>query len=142
MSKQADREVPLISATPFVQVTQGIRISVIPEYLPEQSNLEGHNYAFAYTVLISNERTDTVQLVRRHWYVFSGGELLAEVEGEGVVGAQPVLAPGESFKYASGTVITDIVGAMAGHYTFLESNGSSFSAEIPMFDLVTSMALQ
>ncbi len=132
----------MVDATPFVQVTQGIRISVIPEYLPDQSNLESENYAFSYTVLISNERTDTVQLVRRHWYVFSDGELLAEVEGEGVVGAQPVLAPGESFKYASGTVIHDKIGAMVGHYTFLNSDGNSFGAEIPMFDLVTSMALQ
>jgi ApaG protein len=132
----------LIDATPFVQVTQGIRISVIPQYLPEQSNTEAHNYAFAYTVLITNERTDTVQLLRRHWYVFSGGELLTEVEGEGVVGAQPTLPPGESFKYASGTVIYDFVGAMVGHYTFLHSDGSNFNAEIPMFDLVTSMAIQ
>jgi len=132
----------MIQETPFVQVTQGIRIAVIPNYLPEQSNLESHNYAFSYTVLIVNEREDTVQLTRRHWYVFSAGELLAEVEGEGVVGAQPILAAGESFKYASGTVIHDLVGAMAGHYTFLHSDGSHFTAEIPMFDLVTSMALQ
>ena len=132
----------LIDATPFVQVTQGIRISVIPLYLPEQSSLEAHNFAFSYTVLITNERADTVQLISRHWYVFSGGELLTEVEGEGVVGAQPILKPEESFKYASGTVIHDTVGAMVGYYNFVQTDGSKFKAEIPMFDLVTSMALQ
>ena len=67
---------------------------------------------------------------------------MAEVEGEGVVGAQPILSPGESFKYVSGTVIQDVVGAMAGQYTFMQADGSNLVAEIPMFDLVTSMALQ
>ena len=132
----------MIDTTPFVQVTDGIRVSVIPLYLPDQSNLESQYYAFSYTVLIKNERTDTVQLLRRHWYVFSAGELLAEVEGEGVVGAQPILPPGESFKYVSGTVIHDTVGAMVGNYTFTYADGKTFTAEIPMFDLVTSLALQ
>jgi ApaG protein len=132
----------LTETTPFTQLSEGIRISVIPQYIPEQSSLETQNYAFMYTVLIKNERADKVQLTRRHWYVFSAGELLAEVEGEGVVGVQPMLEPGESFKYSSGSVIHDTVGAMVGKYSFLDAEGKLFTADIPMFDLVTSMALQ
>jgi len=132
----------MIETTPFTQITHGIRISVLPQYLPDQSDPEAHTFAFAYTVLIKNERPDTVQLLRRHWFVFSGGELIAEVEGEGVVGAKPILEPRESFKYTSGSVIHNHTGAMTGHYTFIDLAGNSVAAEIPPFDLVTSFALQ
>jgi ApaG protein len=131
----------MFELTPFTQVTHGIRISVVPQYLEAQSAPKAQNFSFAYTVLIRNERPEAVQLMRRHWYVFSNGELLAEVEGEGVVGAKPVIKPRDSFQYTSGVVINDPVGAMTGFYTFIDTNGNSVVAEIPPFDLVSPQAI-
>ena len=100
------------------------------------ANSPRYVYTFAYTIRIQNQGCYTVQLMSRHWYVYSGGQLYAEVEGDGVVGQQPILGPLEAFEYTSGTVIEDPVGSMRGTYQLTDQNGREFEIEIPEFDLV------
>lgn len=121
---------------PYTETTNGIRVTVIPEYLPDESEPEREQFGFAYTVTIENGSPSTVQLLRRHWVVFSGGNFLTEVKGDGVVGMQPVLSPGDVFRYSSGSVITDPVGAMQGSYAFVDEQGNPLDVTIPHFDLV------
>jgi ApaG protein len=120
----------------YTASTRDIRISVVPQFLPEQSDVVQKLYGFSYTIIIENFGQEPVQLLRRHWYVYSGEELLTEVEGEGVVGETPALEPGESFQYTSGTMIHDPIGMMKGSYTFRTQQGTKFLVNIPSFDLV------
>jgi ApaG protein len=98
-------------------------------------------FAFTYNVTIRNDSSETVQLLERHWVINSGGALFAEVEGPGVVGVQPVLAPGEEFEYTSWCLIADPVGCMSGGYTFVNEEGDEFLVRIPEFDLVCPRSL-
>ncbi len=98
-------------------------------------------FAFTYNVTIRNDSSETVQLLERHWVINSGGALFAEVEGPGVVGVQPVLAPGEEFEYTSWCLIADPVGSMSGGYTFVNEEGDEFLVRIPEFDLVCPRSL-
>jgi len=118
------------------ETTNEIRVTVYPEYLEDHSEPGKSNYAFAYTVTIENLGEKTVQLLRRHWIVNSGGAEYMQVKGDGVVGEQPVLESGDGFRYSSGTVIKDPVGAMHGSYTFRLDNGEVFDVSIPRFDLI------
>ena len=126
----------------YALTTEDISITVFPQYIDEQSTPEENIYSFAYTILIQNLGTKTVQLLSRHWYVHSAGALYMEVKGEGVVGVQPFLEPGEAYQYTSGSVIKDPVGSMYGIYTFRtvgnqeESGNEQFEVEIPKFDLM------
>lgn len=104
--------------------------------IEEQSDPQNNQYAFSYTVTITNSSAQSVQLLERHWIVLSAERQIAEVVGPGVVGLQPVIEPGEQFSYTSGTVIEDPVGSMYGTYTFRSSAGSVFQADIPKFDLL------
>ncbi len=120
-------------------VTRGIRVSVQSRYLQERSSPAQGQYAFAYTVTIANEGTETAQLRTRHWIITDGRGTVEEVRGDGVVGEQPRLEPGESFQYTSGCVLTTPVGEMHGEYRFIRDDGSYFDASIAPFSLATPM---
>jgi ApaG protein len=125
----------------YTETTKDIRVTVVPTYLESQSSPEHYRYAFAYTVKIQNFGGDTVQLLRRHWIVMSGGSVFTEVKGDGVVGMQPILTKGDEYEYSSGSVIKDPVGSMHGTYTFATNAGKIFDVVIPKFDLMCPSAL-
>ena len=95
-------------------VTDGIRVSVQSQYLADQSSPRDDRYVFAYTITISNEGAETAQLRTRHWIITDSRGAIEEVRGDGVVGEQPRLAPGQSFQYTSGCVLTTPIGTMQG----------------------------
>ena len=113
--------------------TRGIRILVKSRFLPEQSGRG--RWAFAYTVRIENVGADTAQLRSRHWIITDGNGRREEVKGDGVVGHQPVLKPGEKFEYTSGAVLQTPHGSMHGTYRMVLESGESFDAEIAPFPL-------
>jgi ApaG protein len=112
-------------------------VSVTPsvQYLPEQSDEKSGRYVFAYTMTIRNTGNTTAQLISRHWIITDSQGLVQEVRGLGVVGAQPVLRPGESHVYSSGTAIATPVGTMRGSYQMVAEDGTAFDAPIPEFTL-------
>jgi ApaG protein len=116
-------------------VTQGVRVRVESEYAPTQSKPFQNQWFFLYTVTISNERSDTVQLVTRHWIITDGTGHIEEVRGPGVVGKQPTLQPGESFEYTSGCPLQTPFGVMEGTYQMISTSGESFDARIAPFTL-------
>lgn len=125
-----------MSPAPFYyRVTDGIRITVRPVYLPERSNPLTQQYVFAYFVRIENVGESTARLRSRRWLIHDSiGEDTA-VEGEGVVGEQPALAKGQVHEYQSFCVLKSPAGYMEGAYVFHRADGTSFSAEIPRFHL-------
>jgi len=124
------------------RTTQGIRISVEAMFVPEQSSARHHTYVFAYRIGIHNESPQTVQLMTRHWDIQDGTLDLRVVEGDGVVGKQPVLEPGASHTYMSGSVIKTPVGKMEGWYDMVRiPTGETFRVEIPSFMLVAPYVL-
>ena len=112
-------------------------ISVNPAvlYLPDQSDEKAGRYVFAYTITIRNTGNATAQLISRHWIITDSQGLVQEVRGFGVVGVQPVLRPGESHEYSSGTAIATPVGTMRGSYQMVAEDGTRFEAPIPEFTL-------
>ena len=110
--------------------TQGVRIIVRPQYVPDQSAPERNHYLFAYQITIRNEGTRTVQLISRHWIITDGEGKTEEVRGPGVVGSQPVLKPGEEFQYTSGCPLTTPVGTMHGSFQMVPTDGEPFDAAI------------
>jgi ApaG protein len=119
----------------YTIVTHGIQITVLPEFVPERSDADEASFWWAYTVEIANRGDVTVQLTARHWKITDGNGRLEEVKGAGVVGEQPVLKPGETFRYTSGTNMSTPSCIMTGTYKMVCENGESFDAEIPMFSL-------
>jgi ApaG protein len=116
-------------------VTEDIRVEVMSSYSPENSRpLEGE-WVFQYTVRITNQGKDTVQLVSRHWLITDAADRVEEVRGPGVVGEQPTLKPGESFKYSSWCPLKTPMGLMYGTYEMQRENGSRFDIEIAPFAL-------
>ena len=118
-------------------MTQGIRVRVQSHFLPEQSSPKDDRYVFAYTITIANESTYTAQLRTRHWIITNGRGEIEEVKGDGVVGEQPRLSPGQSFQYTSGCVLTTPIGTMQGSYRFWRDDGSYFDAVIAPFSLAS-----
>jgi ApaG protein len=116
-------------------------VSVRPQYLVEHSNPDEQHYVFAYTVTIRNTGEHTAQLVSRHWVITDGNNAVEEVRGEGVVGEQPVLKPGEAFEYTSGCPLPTPVGSMRGSYQCVAEDGTAFEAPIPEFVLSTPRTL-
>lgn len=110
-----------------------VNISVQTKYLSEQSDPENGRYAFAYTIGIENRGTDAVKLLSRHWLITDDNNQVEEVRGEGVVGLQPLIQPGQKFVYTSGAVLTTEFGTMQGSYTMAKPDGSRFEADIPAF---------
>ena len=115
--------------------TRGVQVSVLAEYAPDRSRPEQGQWFFLYTITISNNSTDTVQLVSRHWMITDGTGKVEEVRGAGVVGEQPVLAPGQSFTYTSGCPLKTPFGTMEGTYQMIAANGAPFDARIAPFTL-------
>jgi ApaG protein len=116
-------------------VTNGIRVEVLSRHSPENSQPLLGQWVFEYTVRITNQGRETVQLVSRHWIITDALEHTHEVEGPGVVGEQPVLAPGESFKYSSWCPLKTPTGVMRGTYQMVRPGGSQFDIEIAPFAL-------
>jgi len=112
-----------------------IEVNVEVTYLPEQSNLVSSQYAYAYTITITNIGQTGAQLRTRRWLIQDESGETEEVIGEGVIGQQPHLSPGESFKYSSGAVISTETGTMKGSYGMISDQGQRFDAEIPEFTL-------
>jgi len=112
-----------------------ISISVNTAYLADQSDPSTDRYVFAYTITIANSGTVAAQLISRHWIITDAENVTQEVKGLGVVGEQPLLRPGESFEYTSGTALGTPVGTMHGTYQMVAEDGNKFDAEIPSFTL-------
>ena len=120
----------------FTETTHGIKVSVRAFYLADQSNPEQSHYVWAYRVTIENQGATTVQLLRRSWQITDGLGRMQQVQGPGVVGEQPVLEPGESFEYTSGTPLGTPSGFMRGAYHMIETvSGEAFDVAIPAFSL-------
>ena len=112
-----------------------IDINARVNYLAEQSDEEDNRFVFAYTITLTNASNTPVQLISRHWIITDSDNQVQEVRGKGVVGEQPVLKPGQSFEYSSGTVLATQVGTMQGSYQMVAEDGTEFEAPIPMFVL-------
>jgi len=119
----------------YTATTRSIQVSVEPFYLAEQSEPDRERWVFGYRVRIENGGLETVQLLTRHWRITDGHGRVVEVRGEGVVGEQPLLEPGESFQYTSGTPLPTPTGIMAGSYQMVTDRGERFDVTIPAFSL-------
>ena len=112
-----------------------IDVQVETAYVSEHSEPDEDRFVFAYTITLVNRGSVTAQLISRHWFITDADNRTEEVEGEGVVGEQPVLKPGEGFRYTSGAVIETPVGTMHGTYQMVAEDGRAFDATIPRFIL-------
>ena len=123
--------------------TRKYRIEVTPiaHFIPDQSNPEDGRFLFAYTITIRNVGELPAQLLSRHWIITDANESVQEVRGLGVVGKQPLLKPGESFQYTSGSQLNTPVGTMRGTYQMVAEDGTHFEAEIPEFTLAMPRVL-
>jgi ApaG protein len=119
----------------YSETTRSIKVSVEPIYLEEQSSPAESRFVWAYHVRIENHGRETVQLRNRHWKITDSHGHMQEVRGPGVVGEQPVLRPGESFEYTSGTPLPTPSGIMVGSYEMQTRGGENFSVRIPAFSL-------
>jgi len=118
-----------------------IQVSVQSYYIKEQSSPDNDHYVFAYTVNIHNKGTVAAKLLSRHWIITDSDGNTQEVTGEGVIGEQPHLNPGDSFEYTSGTHMDTPVGSMYGTYQMIADDGVNFDAEIPVFTLAQPSSL-
>jgi ApaG protein len=116
-------------------LTDGIRVGAEAEFSPEHSQPVSDRWFFLYTITITNEGSETVQLISRHWTITDATGRVEEVRGLGVVGEQPVLDPGQSYQYTSGCPLATPFGSMQGSYQLVTSGGSRFDAEVARFDL-------
>ncbi|SFS74857.1 Co2+/Mg2+ efflux protein ApaG [Sphingobacterium wenxiniae] len=124
------------------QITEGVRISVEQVYQQEYSNPSKQHFMFSYRITIENLGHDIVQLISRHWDIFDSLNDTIQVDGEGVVGEQPILEPGETHQYISGCNLKSEIGYMEGYYMMSRlKDGSLFTVEIPRFNLVASYKL-
>lgn len=121
--------------------TNKINVEIMPAYIAEQSEPHNDHYVFSYTVTIRNEGDKPARLLTRHWIITDGDGLVQEVKGEGVIGKQPHLAPGEDFQYTSGTYMNTPVGTMRGSYQMINDAGETFEATIPNFTLAAPNTL-
>jgi ApaG protein len=123
-------------------VTNGIRVEVLSQHSPENSRPLQGQWVFQYTVRITNQGPDTVQLLSRHWIITDALEQIKEVKGPGVVGEQPVLAPGESFKYSSWCPLNTPTGMMRGTYQMVRAGRDRFDIQIAPFALKAPYTVQ
>ncbi len=117
----------------YERVTHGVRVRVMPAFLEDQSDPETGRYLWSYTVTIENEGRETIQLLSRYWHITDAIGRIQEVRGAGVVGAQPLIEPGQAFEYTSGCPLPTASGAMSGRYQMRSASGENFEAEIPAF---------
>ena len=118
-----------------------IKVTVETNYIPEQSLPEQSRYVFAYTITLANTGTAAARLLRRHWTITDANNKVQEVHGDGVVGQQPHLLPGEVYQYTSGAVLETPIGCMQGNYDMLADDGVEFAAVIPLFSLTMPRTL-
>ena len=118
-----------------MQNEHDIGIQVETAYIEAQSTPEENQYAFSYTITIHNTGGEPAKLLRRHWVITDANGKVEEVSGEGVVGEQPYLKPGEAFRYTSGAMLDTPVGSMEGEYEMIDDEGREFLAPIPPFSL-------
>jgi ApaG protein len=123
------------SLTTSLALTEGIRVEVRARYSPEHSDPGQSRWFFLYTITISNESDQQVQLTDRNWLILDATGKSEEVHGPGVVGKQPILDPGQSFEYTSGCPLATPFGSMSGTYEMSREDGTSFEAEIRLFQL-------
>ena len=116
-------------------ITRDIEVTVEPNFLPGRSSTENSQYFWSYTIVITNSGHETVQLRTRHWIITDATGRRQEVRGEGVVGEQPTLAPGERFEYTSGVPLPTTSGFMTGRYQMVTEAGERFEVDIPTFSL-------
>lgn len=122
--------------------TQGVKVTVTTNYLPDYSSPAQQHYVFAYKINIENNSEFTVKLLRRHWFIHDSNGIVREVEGEGVVGQQPTLEPGESHEYVSGCNLKTGIGKMRGNYLMERLvDGKQISVIIPEFVLIVPYKL-
>jgi len=115
--------------------TRGVRVAVVAEFSPTRSRLDEKQWFFLYTITITNNGSETVQLLSRHWIITDAAGHVEEVKGPGVVGEQPVLEPSESFTYTSGCPLATSFGMMEGTYQMVTKSGESFDAKVAPFTL-------
>ncbi len=119
----------------YRESTDGIEVEVIPEYLPHESSPQVSQFVFAYHITITNKGETEVQLLNRHWIITNGDGVVEEVRGEGVVGEQPKLGPGQKHKYSSFCPLTTPTGNMRGSFQMMSKKGKKFDVKIPLFFL-------
>lgn len=118
-------------------ISQGVRITVDTAYQPDYSNPFQNEYMFAYTITIENFNSFPIKLHKRHWEIFDSNGISRNVDGDGVVGIQPIISPNENYEYASGCSLRTEMGSMKGFYEMENLNSKKlFSVEIPIFELV------
>jgi len=118
-----------------------IEVKVLPAYIAGQSDPTNNHYVFSYTVTIKNNGSAPAKLLTRHWVITDGDGQTQEVKGDGVIGEQPHLKPGEGFQYTSGTFMNTPFGTMHGSYQMVSDQGEKFDATIPSFQLTVPNAL-
>src|ERR1700682_3845327 len=116
-------------------ITHQIEVTVEPNFMPERSSVEKREYFWSYTIVITNNGAETVQLRTRHWIITDASGRKQQVRGEGVVGEQPVLAPGERFEYTSGVPLPTASGIMTGRYQMVSERGEQIEIDVPTFSL-------
>jgi ApaG protein len=116
-------------------VTRQIEVTVKPNFQPERSAPDRQQYFWSYNIVITNSGNETVQLKTRHWIITDGTGHMQNIRGEGVVGEQPILAPGERFEYTSYVPLPTASGSMTGRYQMVTDNGEHFEIDIPAFSL-------
>ena len=119
----------------YYENTDGVKITVTPNYVPEHSYPDISRYLHIYNVKIENTSDSPIQILERHWVIVDGSGNREEVNGEGIIGEQPSLSPGESFEYSSGCPLTTPTGNMRGSYTIKLANGKTKKVKIPLFFL-------
>ncbi|MBO9701354.1 MAG: Co2+/Mg2+ efflux protein ApaG [Sporocytophaga sp.] len=124
------------------EITDGLKVSVVTSYQPEYSSPSQSHFVFTYKIRIENFSNYTVQLLKRHWYIYDANGIIREVEGEGVVGQQPVIEPGQAHEYVSGCNLKTELGKMKGSYLMERIvDGKQFKAVIPQFVMVVPYKL-
>ncbi len=131
----------VMSMSMDIEKANNITVEVETNYIEGQSEPENERYVFSYTITIRNEGGEAAQLLSRHWLITDANGNIQEVKGDGVVGEQPHLKPGEGFQYTSGAMITTPVGSMQGTYQMVTDTGDEFDAEIPAFTLAIPRTL-
>ena len=123
-------------------MTAGVTVRVAVNFMPDQSRTEARRWFWVYHIRIENRRDDVIQLLTRHWRITDSRGMVSLVDGEGVVGETPVLAPGQTHDYVSGCELMTNMGSMEGHYTFANEDGERFDVAIPFFPLAAPAAAQ
>ena len=130
------------SLFPYAAETRGVTVRVSVSFMPEQSEPGRGRWFWAYHIRIENGAKQAVQLLTRHWIIADGRGVKQEVRGEGVVGDQPVIEPGQSYDYVSGCPLGTPTGSMEGSYHMVAEDGSTFEAAIPRFNLIGPAVIQ